>query len=47
MSHTLFNLQFRLHCRYKNFTDLSRLNPNLKTMIAIGGWVDSNMEDDE
>ena len=32
--------------RYGKFADLKKINPELKTMIALGGWVDSNMEDD-
>ncbi|XP_057381047.1 chitotriosidase-1-like [Daphnia carinata] len=30
---------------YRKFTDLKNQNPSLKTMLAIGGWVDSNIND--
>ena len=30
---------------YKKFTDLKSQNPSLKTMLAFGGWGDSNIND--
>ncbi len=30
---------------YRKFTGLKSQNPRLKTMLAVGGWVDSNIND--
>ena len=30
---------------YRKFNDLKSQNPKLKTMLAVGGWVDSNIND--
>ena len=30
---------------YAKFTSLKNKNPGLKTMLAVGGWVDSNIND--
>ncbi|XP_032799136.2 chitotriosidase-1-like [Daphnia magna] len=30
---------------YRKFTGLKSQNPSLKTMLAVGGWVDSNIND--
>jgi chitinase len=30
---------------YRKFNDLKSQNPKLQTMLAVGGWVDSNIND--